>query len=184
MSYDATRFLTGLFGDGTDEAGPPEDPPADPTPPESEPLTTAAGDHQPADPALPPETGQADLLEAVDPPPPCQACRSLELWQDAGGRWRCLRCEPPVTSRRLLREADRIRRETPIRNKEIEPIGRPPRRPVAIRPIRRSGRTCNHANPRLWRRESPRRGRAKVVCSACGGFVGYVAGDAWTPPAS
>jgi hypothetical protein len=41
----------------------------------------------------------ASMAEAIgrmiDPPAPCQKCRSLELWQILAGNWRCLRCDPP-----------------------------------------------------------------------------------------
>jgi len=46
---------------------------------------------------------------AVDPPPPCQQCGSLELWQDLSGSWHCQHCEPPLRSERLREQAARLR---------------------------------------------------------------------------
>lgn len=43
------------------------------------------------------------------PAPPCHNCSSLELWEDASGRWRCMYCDPPEAARRLRQLAMRIR---------------------------------------------------------------------------
>jgi len=59
-------------------------------------------------------------LEEIDPPDPCSECGTLELWQTMAGdlfgrtpgRWRCMKCDPPTTSRRLAEAAERIRRST------------------------------------------------------------------------
>lgn len=49
---------------------------------------------------------------AVDPPPPCQQCGSLELWQDFGGKWHCQHCQAEGLERseRLVEKAARFRR--------------------------------------------------------------------------
>ncbi len=51
-------------------------------------------------------------LDSIDPDEldPCPECGTLELWQTLAGNWRCLRCEPPTTSRRLLKLAARMKR--------------------------------------------------------------------------
>ncbi|MBW3598528.1 MAG: hypothetical protein KY475_14805 [Planctomycetes bacterium] len=49
--------------------------------------------------------------EVIDPPSPCAACGGLELWETVTGRWRCLRCDPPTTSRHIFALAERIRRQ-------------------------------------------------------------------------
>ena len=46
---------------------------------------------------------------AVDPPPPCRQCGSLELWETLAGTWRCLRCDPPIHARRLEEKARQLR---------------------------------------------------------------------------
>ena len=51
---------------------------------------------------------------------PCPECGSLELWQSAAGDlfghmpgiWRCMKCDPPTTARRLAEAAENIRRQT------------------------------------------------------------------------
>ena len=48
-------------------------------------------------------------FEEIDPPDPCSECGKLELWQTMAGNWRCLRCDPPTTARRLRRLAARLR---------------------------------------------------------------------------
>ena len=51
-------------------------------------------------------------LDSIDPDEldPCPECGTLELWQTLAGNWRCLRCDPPTTSRRLLKLAARMKR--------------------------------------------------------------------------
>jgi len=49
--------------------------------------------------------------DCIDPPDPCPDCGSLELWQTRAGNWRCLRCDPPIRSRELAREAREARRK-------------------------------------------------------------------------
>lgn len=44
-------------------------------------------------------------------PDPCERCGTLELWQNALGRWRCLRCDPPTKAIRALERVERIRRQ-------------------------------------------------------------------------
>ena len=54
---------------------------------------------------------------AVELPEACERCGSLELWQSlagdlsgtAPGKWRCVRCDPPETARRLRGLAERLR---------------------------------------------------------------------------
>lgn len=51
---------------------------------------------------------------------PCPKCGTLELWEtvagdlfgETPGRWRCMKCDPPVAARRLAARAERIRRRT------------------------------------------------------------------------
>ena len=55
---------------------------------------------------------------------PCPKCGTLELWQSvagdlfglAPGRWRCVKCDPPTTARRLVEAKKRIRRRMNGRN--------------------------------------------------------------------
>ena len=47
-----------------------------------------------------------------DPPDPCSECGSLELWETFAGNWRCLRCDPPTESRRLVEKAAQLRERT------------------------------------------------------------------------
>ena len=54
-----------------------------------------------------PEAGDDEHIEVIDPPDPCPECGSLELWQTLTGNWRCLRCDPPTTARRLRERAAR-----------------------------------------------------------------------------
>jgi hypothetical protein len=56
---------------------------------------------------------QVDVGEVIDPPP-CPRCGRLEMWQTATGNWRCLRCDPPKTSMRLLERAQGMRRRLGI----------------------------------------------------------------------
>jgi len=42
---------------------------------------------------------------APDDVDPCPKCGTLELWQTLAGNWRCLRCDPPITARRLRERA-------------------------------------------------------------------------------
>lgn len=61
-------------------------------------------------------------VDCIDPNEltPCLKCRTLELWQSVAGdlfglmpgRWRCMKCDPPTTARRLAEAAERIRRRT------------------------------------------------------------------------
>ena len=62
---------------------------------------------------------KAEILAAMaDPwpddyiePDPCQNCNSLELWQNATDRWRCMKCDPPTKAIRLLERTKRIRQQ-------------------------------------------------------------------------
>jgi hypothetical protein len=49
-------------------------------------------------------------IEDIEPPDPCPKCNNLELWQNALGDWRCMLCDPPTTSQRLLKLVAKIRR--------------------------------------------------------------------------
>jgi hypothetical protein len=53
-------------------------------------------------------------VDSIDPDEltPCPTCRTLELWENLEGDWRCMRCDPPITSRRVQELAERIRRRT------------------------------------------------------------------------
>ena len=46
---------------------------------------------------------QEQEAEAIDPPDPCPACGQYDMWQTLAGNWRCTRCDPPTTSRRVQR---------------------------------------------------------------------------------
>ena len=46
---------------------------------------------------------------AIEPPPPCPRCGSLELWEDLAGKWHCQRCEA-AGFRRSLQLAERAAR--------------------------------------------------------------------------
>jgi hypothetical protein len=51
--------------------------------------------------------------DSIDPNElePCPKCQSLELWQSVvGGRWRCLKCDPPTAAERGRPVARRGRR--------------------------------------------------------------------------
>jgi hypothetical protein len=89
-------------------------------------LTAAPADDHPKRVASRPEASPEAIRweDCIDPPDPCPKCGSLELWQSAAGdlfgrtpgRWRCLRCDPPTTARRLAELAERIRRREIRRN--------------------------------------------------------------------
>ena len=53
-------------------------------------------------------------MDSIDPNDfdPCPKCETLELWQTLAGNWRCQRCDPPTTARRLAERTERIRRRT------------------------------------------------------------------------
>jgi len=90
---------------GVEVAVPPSPEPAQSETPEPEPVVVPSERCTWED-ALP--------VEAVEA---CPVCGSLELWQSVAGSldglepgwWRCLKCEPPNTSRRLRRTVERIR---------------------------------------------------------------------------
>ena len=79
-------------------------------------VTPAAGEAEPAErrPGAAPEAIRWE--DCLDPPDPCPECGTLELWQTLAGNWRCLRCDPPTTARRLAELAGRIRRQKSRRN--------------------------------------------------------------------
>ena len=72
---------------------------------------------------LQPEThnGAGGWSDAIDPPDACPKCGRLELWQSVAGNpfgqmpgtWRCVRCDPPTTARRLRKTAARLRKQRP-----------------------------------------------------------------------
>lgn len=66
---------------------------------------------QPPPPPAPPSADGDIWGEAIDPPPPCRHCGSLELWQDCAEGWHCLYCEPEghQKSQRLAARARRLR---------------------------------------------------------------------------
>jgi hypothetical protein len=47
--------------------------------------------------------------DAIAPPLPCPECKSLELWQNPLGVWRCIKCDPPTVASSLLKWAKRLR---------------------------------------------------------------------------
>ena len=49
---------------------------------------------------------------AIEPPPPCPKCGSLELWQDILGGWHCQHCDGAKFQRslRLMDQAARLQR--------------------------------------------------------------------------
>ncbi|NLX95980.1 MAG: hypothetical protein GXY83_07375 [Rhodopirellula sp.] len=49
--------------------------------------------------------------DGIEPPPPCDKCGSLELWETVGGSWHCQRCDPPIRSEMLRLRARRLRKE-------------------------------------------------------------------------
>lgn len=58
------------------------------------------------------EVGEPRDLLAPDELEPCPMCGTLELWQTIAGSWRCQRCDPPTSARRLRELAARLRRRT------------------------------------------------------------------------
>lgn len=47
---------------------------------------------------------------AIDPPPPCPRCGSLEMWWNVFGDMRCMKCDPPTTSIKLQELATKLRK--------------------------------------------------------------------------
>jgi len=89
MSFEATDFLAGLFGDQPPAAGGPDEAPTiDPLGPDGWPAKT------------------------VDPGDPCPDCGSLEVWWDLLGERHCQQCEAEKLDRgrRLANRAARLRR--------------------------------------------------------------------------
>lgn len=43
--------------------------------------------------------------ELIDPPDACPNCKTLELWQNLPGDWRCLKCDPPTRWREFVRQS-------------------------------------------------------------------------------
>ncbi len=43
-------------------------------------------------------------------PDPCPDCGGLELWETMTGRWRCMKCDPPTKTIKILERARQIRR--------------------------------------------------------------------------
>ncbi len=56
-----------------------------------------------------------DSAVPIETVTPCPTCGRLEVWWDGMGRQHCLRCDPPRTSARLLRQAAQIRRQAASR---------------------------------------------------------------------
>ena len=64
-------------------------------------------------------TDPADWEAAIEPPDPCPKCGRLELWQSVAsdpfgltpGTWRCVRCDPPTTAKRLRQLVVRLRNQ-------------------------------------------------------------------------
>lgn len=53
--------------------------------------------------------------DCIDPPAPCPRCGSLAVWSPIVGAPRCMTCDPPALSLRLLALAERLRRNRPPR---------------------------------------------------------------------
>ena len=49
-------------------------------------------------------------IEAIEPPPPCAKCGTLELWQTWTGDWRCVSCDPPAMAQQFRRWAAKCKR--------------------------------------------------------------------------
>ena len=48
--------------------------------------------------------------DEVEPwPEPCPKCGTLELWQTMTGRWRCMKCNPPLKAIKALKRVERTR---------------------------------------------------------------------------
>ena len=75
--------------------------------------------------------GAREQLEEIDPDDltPCPVCDSLELWQNPIGDWRCLRCDPPDTARRIKETAKRLRESPSPCDRTREATTRGPERP-------------------------------------------------------
>jgi phage N-6-adenine-methyltransferase len=81
----------------------------------------------------PPDDGRGgiDLVDGnshrwencIDAPDDCPECGTLRLWQTLAGNWRCLRCDPPTTARRLRKLAARLtgRTESPRTAAKADP---------------------------------------------------------------
>lgn len=66
------------------------------------------------------ETQAVEWEDTIEPPPPCETCGSLELWQSMAGTWQCLGCDPPTKARRLRERAARLREKRLITIETIE----------------------------------------------------------------
>ena len=86
---------------------------------------------------------------------PCSNCGTLELWQTVVGNWRCMRCDPPTTSRRLSEFVERRRRED-NQNK-----------PVSVNSICPCGSTRSRDVPILGGQS------ARRDCDKCGRFIDF-----------
>ncbi len=54
--------------------------------------------------------------EAEPWPEPCPKCGTLELWQTMTGRWRCMKCDPPLKAIKALKRVERTRRRDKLKN--------------------------------------------------------------------
>jgi hypothetical protein len=128
---------------------------------------------------------------------PCRRCGSLLLWWDALGGVHCESCEPPVRSRFIAARVqsllvDYAAGKYPTKNprfhatkQQLEPSGEPApgrsREQILSRIFAAWDvvpKYCpDHRNPAKWQ-EAPVTGkRIRVMCSTCGGFVGYRNGE-------
>lgn len=55
------------------------------------------------------DQGASTWESAIDPPPPCPKCGSLELWWNLLGDTRCMKCDPPTVSIKPQEHATKIR---------------------------------------------------------------------------
>jgi hypothetical protein len=52
---------------------------------------------------------------------PCPRCGGWQAWRTLAGNWRCLRCDPPTTARRVAEAVERIRqRESTNHNDSLK----------------------------------------------------------------
>jgi len=117
MPFDTAEMLSGLFSKLRDEPTTGLTVPPWPTPDSSaiDPTDSNTALHaivEPVDDSEPEAFVQDGWpLDSIDPDEvaPCSECGTLELWQTLAGNWRCLRCDPPTTARRLRERAAQVK---------------------------------------------------------------------------
>ena len=128
----------------------------------------------------------SDNTETIDPPDPCPKCGTLELWQTLAGNWRCLRCDPPTTARRLAKQA-RLLSERIVRKDEANRLAATEFFDELVRDMRinnSNGQTtirllddtvtpCPRCNSN--QRYEQNVGHAlRVDCAGCGRFIDFI----------